>query len=482
MPPVAKSERDTLRKDVDFVSKDDTLQQATGIVMVPYAVDLHGDWERPETIQQFAEQFGNFEEVGEGGGGVMHAVWPDEHISLERNDVVSESTTINGADVPEGAWVQTWQFDDPDLWGLVEDGILSGYSIGAINVDWEGPTPQEELPDEVSVPDEMPEDEPAWELTDGLIREVSAVDIPAVPDAQILETKAEAEKRLADHLGNRDGFIEEAMERGHSEAEAERLWEYLNRAVDVEGAGDPAKESFFKRIGEAAFDAIRGSTPDDSSGAASAETKAGRTLSKRNRESAMAAIDANLDMLEDSGMDHGLTRFTDRDDVDFDLSEHDAREWTNPPDDDEGEDEDDDGDEEEDGADMDDVSASKDAPDGDTSDETTDMSNSDDPWEDAPEWAKDLRDSQQENSQRIEDLASEDGDADKDADTDDEDALDDAPEWAKALAKGQQENAERIDTIAQQSGVSGSGQIDAAANGSDEDEESGLDAVGKMLS
>ncbi|MFC6765428.1 XkdF-like putative serine protease domain-containing protein [Natrinema soli] len=419
MPPVSKADKSTVRKDVDFVAKDDEEQIATGIVMVPYAVDLQGDWERPETIQQFAEQFGNFEAVGEAGGGVMHAVFPDEHATLERNEVLEEATEIGGTEAPAGAWIQEWRFEDEELWELVADGILEGYSIGAVNVHWGDPMEQDDLPDEVTVPDRIDEDQLVWELVDGIIREVSAVDIPAVPDAMILETKSEADKRLSDHLGNRDGFLEEAQQRGHSESEAERLWEYLNRAVDIEGAGDPGKASFFERIGKAAFSAFpgSGSGSDDNTSSKTSEApdrgrergseKEGRTLSTSNRHSLYATIDASLDILQDAGVDHGMTRFTDREDTTFDLSDHSARTWAEPEDD-EDEEEDD-----------------KNAAGGDMPDDSdsTDMSNEDDPMADAPEWAKALND-------RIDNLESEEknagaGDAD--------DSMAGAPEWAKSL-------------------------------------------------
>lgn len=247
------------RKDVDFVTKDDDEQIAAGIVMVPDKVDLQRDFAREETIREFAEQFGNFVDVDEGDGGVMHAAWPSDWMSLERNEVLDEATEIGGAEVPAGAWVQEWMFNDDELWSLVDDGILAGYSIGAVNVSWDGPFEQGE-PDDVTVPSEIDDDELIWELAGGIIREVSAVDIPAVPDALILETKSE--KRLADHLGNRDGFVEEAIARGHTEAEAERLWDVLNRAIDVEGASEPGKQSMFARAGKAFFSALMGDPTD----------------------------------------------------------------------------------------------------------------------------------------------------------------------------------------------------------------------------
>ncbi len=118
----------------------------------------------------------------------MHAVWPSDWMTLERNEVLEEAETIGGDEVDVGAWIQTWQYNDDELWSLVEDGVLDGHSIGADAVDWDynGEDP-EDLPDDVTVPDEVDVDE-YFELEDGIVREVSAVDIPAVPDARILAT------------------------------------------------------------------------------------------------------------------------------------------------------------------------------------------------------------------------------------------------------------------------------------------------------
>jgi hypothetical protein len=339
MPPLTTKKSDgpqAIRKDVEWVTKDDAEQVGTGIVMVSNKVDLQNDFLRPEQLREFAEQFENFESVGEAGGGVMHAVFPDDHLTLERNEVLDEPETIGGKTVPAGAWVQSWEFEDDQLWSLVEDGILAGYSVGIDGVRWDGPYEQDDdSVADVEVPPEIDSEELIWKIVDGIMREVSTVDIPAVPDAQILD-KAAMEKRLGDHLGNRDAFLDEAQERGHSEEEAEQLWEYLNDAVDIEGAGEPGKQSFFERVGKAAMSAIKpgsaGDTPSDYEPDPTSNNpdvgKEGRTLSNANRESAMAAVDANLDILEDAGVDHGMTRFTDRDNTDFDLSEHDARSWT----------------------------------------------------------------------------------------------------------------------------------------------------------
>lgn len=217
-------------KRVRFKEADDERQVATGVVMVPDKVDLQGDYVRDETIRQMAEGFMSRLSSGDSEGGVMHAAFPD-HSTLVENTVLDQSREIGGEEVPAGSWVQSWKFDDNELWTLVRDDILSGYSIGADQVDWSDPMEQEDLPDDVEVADGYPDDELTYELQSAMVGEVSAVDIPAVPDAEILQTK-DAEKRVADYLGDKEGFMEEMAERGHSDGEAERLWNYLQRAVD----------------------------------------------------------------------------------------------------------------------------------------------------------------------------------------------------------------------------------------------------------
>jgi len=324
MPPVTKAGGNHFRKDVDFVAKDDDEQVAAGIVMVPDKADLQNDFAREETIRGFADQFETFVEGGEAGGGIMHAVFPGDWMTLERNEVLAETAEIGDESVQAGAWVQEWAIENDALWGLIDDGILEGYSIGAVQVQWDGPFEQDaDAVADIAVPDALAEDELIWELTDGLIREVSAVDIPAVPDAQILEAKG-ADKRLADHLGNQGAFIDEAMERGHSEAEAERLWTVLNDAMEIDGAGEPGKSSVFRRAGKAFLSALTHDEGADAVASSDRRVKEGQTLSQANRESAMAAVDANLELLADAGVETPA-RFTDREDVDFDLSEHEAR-------------------------------------------------------------------------------------------------------------------------------------------------------------
>lgn len=474
MPPLntRKSDEPTeIQKDVEFVAKDDDDRVATGIVMVPDKVDLQGDFLREDQLRAFADQFENFESVGEAGGGVMHAVFPDEHLTLERNEVLDESQTIGGTTAPAGSWIQSWGFNDDALWELVSDGVLAGYSVGIDSVRWDGPYEQDDLED-VEMPPEIDEGELVWQIVDGIMREVSTVDIPAVPDAQILD-KAATEKRLAEHLGNRDAFLDEAQQRGHSEGEAERLWEYLNDAVDIEGAGDPGEKSWFARAKE--YFTVGGGAPNGRAKTAN-ET---RMVSKGDEESAMAAVDANLDLLEDAGVDHGMTRFTDQDGVDFDLSEHDAPDWSAESDPDED----------------DKNAAGGDTPDDDT---TTNMSNDNPDNDDG-----DTKSLAEKNAEQLEDVTDTldeltraitgeektreidiDGETVEVTESELKSALgvESTPEGddLEAVKSEVETLTERINTIAEQSG--GSNQIRSAATGDGNDDDNKLSQLGEALS
>ena len=519
MPPVTKAGGQQFRKDVEFVTKDDDEQVAAGIVMVPDKADLQNDFAREDTIRTFADQFEAFVDAGEAGGGIMHAVFPSEWMELERNEVLDESEEIGGQTVDAGAWVQEWAINHGDLWELILEDIISGYSIGAIQVAWNGPFEQDEL-DDVEVPDELG-DELVWELVEGIIREVSAVDIPAVPDAQILDTKAAAEKRLGDYLGDPNGFVEEAMERGHSEDDAELLWDVLNEAADVDGADTPGKESSLTRAAKSFLSSLMGGDVDDPSGGAVDEdtrakaeaiqspaevasaAKEGRTLSTQNRHSLMASIDAAADVLEDAGVDHSIERFTDRSDVDFDLSEHDARDWSSSGDgDDEGNDDDD---EDEDDDQSTDNAAGGDTPDdggadaADADPDTDTTMSDDDNGGDDKSLAEKNAEQISELSESVKGLTEAlTGPEPKTAEIEIGGETHEVPEERLKEVLGLDKNADgddvvsaieslqdevnsveqRLDTVARQSG--GSTQVEAAANGEGE-ENDGLGALGKAL-
>lgn len=312
-------------KRVEFKATDEERRVAIGGVMVPDKVDLQGDWVEADTIEQFSDAFMAELQASDGDAvpGVMHAAFPEDHVSLAENRVLDEDTEIGGKEFPAGSWLQGWKFADDELWALVQDDVLSGYSIGASNVEWGEPTSQDDLPDGVKVAADYPEDEPAWQILDGKVGEVSSVDLPAVPDAVMVAAKA-GDKSVLDSVGGKNEFIGVMEDRGHSEDDAERLWHYLQRAMDEtdgKAAPDPS-DGFLRRLGKSAWSALTGGDTNQKTAATDGGTeKESRTLSQANKNRLMAAHDALEDAISSDVQFEG-NRFTDNPTVDFDVSDY----------------------------------------------------------------------------------------------------------------------------------------------------------------
>lgn len=432
---------DTFSKTVAIKAVDEEERTATGAVLVPNEVDRQREFIRPEGIERmFAD---------DPEDGVMHSAFSDGAAELVRNEVVDDEIELNGETYPPGTWIATRKYNDDALWQLVADGVLEGFSIGG-EISEERQYAAGEVPEMVRFPEPVDEGG-AVELVDGQVNEISDVDIPAVPRATYREL-SKLGKSITEEVDGREEFVELMQERGHSREDASRLYRYLQRNKtadepaesgadvdktddmsdsdptdeDEQSAKEAAKNSDFDSdgadIGSVDDETLGarlksllgfgGGTDDPDSGEDAGVDKAGRTLSQTNRRAVMASIDAQLDMLDDAGVDHGMQRFTDRDEFAFDLASYEGK----------GNDE------------MD-----KNAPEGDTSDETMTDENDDTEKSDSPpEWAKSLIDDVEQIDKRVSEME-DDEDAEK--------SLDDAPEWAQDLAEKVDGLDDRVDKV-----------------------------------
>ena len=414
-----------LNKRVDFVAKDADEQTATGAVLVPGELDRQGDFLRPEDIENLFN-----EDVDDG---VMHARFPDDAAETSHR-LLDEPETIGGREFAAGTWIAKREYKDDELWELVDDGILDGFSIGG-DIEELNEMPNAEMPDDISVPESVSVPAQVTRLRDGVVNEVSDVDIPAVPAAVHAE-KLSAAKNVVSRADTEEEFIELMGERGHDEEEARRLWAFLEEtkepdsreAKDVtnnshgttdaqtqkgESLGVELREAIEEAVEDAGEDTSRADIvdeitansggidrstinsiiegriqcpprqrleafadvlpvsmddliaaaeedgcefeasktekelddvddetlgsrlkslligSDDSADPAQGEgeapgtgsAKVGRTLSKQNEDALKASIDAQLKIMENAGIETGITRFTDRTDDDFNLAD-----------------------------------------------------------------------------------------------------------------------------------------------------------------
>jgi hypothetical protein len=366
------SEPRRFSKTVAIKELDTDDRTATGAVLVPWELDRQGDFLRPEAVTAMYAPDVN--------DGVMHARFPDDAAELVEHEVADEPIELNGEEYPAGTEYATRKYHDDELWSLVEDGILSGFSIGGEVSEQETYSSLEELPDEVSVPAGVDVDriDEFVEIKNGFITEISDVDIPAVPRAMYTTAKSTLEKNLVDDADGVDDFVDTFTERGHSEDDAQRLYEYLESvekstgvgkseamkalvdAADVADRGSDARSKhemsnqtdksaggdlddedvgFLKRLRKtfSGTDVSNGAVDDDvlelvdsiepatlqdagpTITKAVTVTKEGRTLNQQNRETLMAAHDA-IEATLAADMDHEWNRFTDDTRYSFDLT------------------------------------------------------------------------------------------------------------------------------------------------------------------
>lgn len=204
------------QKTVQIKAVDEDERTATGAVLVPNALDHQHDFLRPGAVERFHN--------GDVDTGVMHSAFPEDAATLERSEVIDAPETVGGEEFEAGTWIATRRYEDDDLWQLVDDGVLTGFSIGGTI---ERAAEHDTLPDDVRVPDAVEHDGAGGtELLDGVVEEVSDVDIPAVPDATY--KGEDLGKSLLEDVDGETEFVELMVEqRGHDEADARRLYRYL---------------------------------------------------------------------------------------------------------------------------------------------------------------------------------------------------------------------------------------------------------------
>ena len=368
-----------LRKTVDLTDHDEERQIATGALLVPDRIDSQGDYFEPATIERIAHDYMRRLQAGEATLKLMHAVDAAEKLSLVENRVLDEPETIGETEHAAGTWIVSVKVADPDVWQLLKDGVLGGFSIGGDNVDGET-LPPEEVPDEIERSDEWPADAPVQRIDDVRINEFSAVDRPAVAPAQVEVLKADLEKEHTDALeAGGEACIEALEERGHDRADAERLCRAMHKAdgkqelppevadckdsvladnpgmseseaiaicrdqlnmsddPDTDDPEEPtAKDiddaTLGKRLKRLLFPSADGTDDAVSPESGPAEDrealdKAGQTLSAANVAEAKAVHDAAATMLERQGHDDhkgGRTYTADRTD-DFEMADHHAK-------------------------------------------------------------------------------------------------------------------------------------------------------------
>ena len=122
---LAKS-KDAKNFTAKIVKADPETHYVTGVVYEPMTEDTQGDYMTEEEIQKAAYWFAKFGS----GTDIQHSFVRDEHCSVVESWIAKADFTIDDEQVKKGTWLMTVEICDDELWGAIEKGEITGFSMG----------------------------------------------------------------------------------------------------------------------------------------------------------------------------------------------------------------------------------------------------------------------------------------------------------------------------------------------------------------
>ncbi|MGH0053202.1 MAG: XkdF-like putative serine protease domain-containing protein, partial [Sphaerochaetaceae bacterium] len=106
---------------------DDGSHTVIGIVYEPGVEDAHGNFMKAAEIKKAADDFA---ENGEGIDMQHNGVVIEEGITIVKSWVTEEEQELYGEVIKAGTWLMQLDITDEDLWGKIEKGEITGFSMG----------------------------------------------------------------------------------------------------------------------------------------------------------------------------------------------------------------------------------------------------------------------------------------------------------------------------------------------------------------
>ncbi len=111
-----------------IIRKDSENHYITGIVYEPMEEDSHGNYMTAVEITKAAYWFAkNGDKVD-----LQHSFEPLENAVVVENWVTKSDCVISGEDIKEGTWLMTVEVSDEDVWKNIENGSITGFSMGGL--------------------------------------------------------------------------------------------------------------------------------------------------------------------------------------------------------------------------------------------------------------------------------------------------------------------------------------------------------------
>jgi len=114
-----------IKKECKFLKQDEGKRLVYGVVYEPDEVDYDGDYASAEDIEKAAHAFLSDVRAIK----VQHLV-PNDGISIVESYCAPVDFSLGAEPVKKGAWVMVVKVWDDEVWKLVVDGTLTGFSMG----------------------------------------------------------------------------------------------------------------------------------------------------------------------------------------------------------------------------------------------------------------------------------------------------------------------------------------------------------------
>lgn len=126
-PSVVRMKRERICKQVGDAANDNgELRLVTGIVLEPDIIDSQGDTYTALEVRKAAHIYmADYQNVG-----LQHQMLVNWGVQLVESWTTKVDQVIEGSHVKAGTWLMTVFVQDDEIWKLVKDGELTGFSIG----------------------------------------------------------------------------------------------------------------------------------------------------------------------------------------------------------------------------------------------------------------------------------------------------------------------------------------------------------------
>lgn len=111
-----------------IVKADVSNHFVTGIVYEPLTEDAHGNYMTEEEITKAAHYF------AKNGGDVdlQHSFEPLDGAAVVESWIAKADFQCGDETVKKGTWLMTMEIDNPKIWGAIEKGDITGFSMGGV--------------------------------------------------------------------------------------------------------------------------------------------------------------------------------------------------------------------------------------------------------------------------------------------------------------------------------------------------------------